>query len=343
MEDEEEYQPGVEEVHTWLFYGKPLVAVRLSDGRPAVSIRSLCSNMELDRKAQVRRIKRTAPIAGDLVENVVIDLQTGGGPQPSQVLVLRSLAYWLTGIDHKRTRPEMQDEILKYQCEAVDALYMWAGGQRTRALPAPEGPQVIEAPGSSTAIVEQTRADSTILAPIDEPGPGASVRERAAYHERMSVWHRYQADLHAQAWRADVEARIEDQEARLESREAVVQLIPEILDRLGPEKINGEQQTSIRGMVKRLVELSGTPYQTVYWELAQAFHAPRYDEIGASQYPVCVSGLSGVWRPPNDPAECVILARRLYCHPDNPKSVFKALLVQKEVSVRTDTSSLQQL
>src|SRR5450759_3392128 len=120
MEDEEEYQPGVEEVHTLLFYGKPLVAVRLSDGRPAVSIRSLCSNMELDRKAQVRRIKRTAPIAGDLVENVVIDLQTGGGPQPSQVLVLRSLAYWLTGIDHKRTRPEMQDEILKYQCEAVD-------------------------------------------------------------------------------------------------------------------------------------------------------------------------------------------------------------------------------
>jgi len=37
-------------------------------------------------------------------------------------------------------------------------------------------------------------------------------------------------------------------------------------------------------MVKRLSELSGTPYQTIYWELAQAFQAPRYDELLASQY-----------------------------------------------------------
>lgn len=61
MEDEEEYQSGAEkiipiEVNTLMFYGKPLVVIRLPDGRPAVSIRSLCENMQLDRKAQVRRI-----------------------------------------------------------------------------------------------------------------------------------------------------------------------------------------------------------------------------------------------------------------------------------------------
>src|SRR5215471_5221477 len=103
MEDTEEYQPGAEQiipiyVHTLMFYGKPIVAVRLPDERPAVSIRSLCENMQLDRKAQVRRIQRTAPIRSDLIPNVMIDLGTGGSPQPSQVLVLRSLAYWLTGI-----------------------------------------------------------------------------------------------------------------------------------------------------------------------------------------------------------------------------------------------------
>jgi hypothetical protein len=44
----------------------------------------------------------------------------------------------------------------------------------------------------------------------------------------------------------------------------------------------------LRGMVKRLVELSGTPYQTIYWQLAQAFQAPRYEEILAIHYPaVC--------------------------------------------------------
>lgn len=82
-------------------------------------------------------------------------------------------------------------------------------------------------------------------------------------------------------------------------------------------------------MVKRLVELSGIPYQTIYWELAQAFHAPRYDEIGRASTPLCVSGLSGVWRPSNDPAECVILARRLYRHPDNPKRFSKRFWYRK--------------
>ena len=144
------------------------------------------------------------------------------------------------------------------------------------------------ATASSLTAIEQPGQGGVILAPVEEPGPEATHRQKAAYHELMSVWHRHQADLHAQAWRAEVDARVEDQEARLEAREAVVQLIPEILDRLGPEKINGSQQTNIRGMVKRLVEISGIPYQSVYWELAQAFQAPRYDEILASQYPaVC--------------------------------------------------------
>jgi len=292
MEDEEEYQPGGEEiipieVHTILFYGKPLVAVRLPDGRPAVSIRSLCLNMQLDRKAQVRRIQRTAPIAGDLVQNVVIDLETGGGPQPSQVLILRSLAYWLTGIDHKRTRPEMQDEILRYQCEAVDALYQWAG-QRPRALPAPSAeaePQVIEAGGPSTAIAERPGPGGAILAPMEEPGPEATHHQKAAYHERMSVWHRHQADLHAQAWRGEVQGRIEDQEGRLERKEALLDLIPEILDRLGPETISPTQQGQVKGYVKRLHEATGKAYPTIYDDLRLAFGPARYQDLLAEEWP----------------------------------------------------------
>lgn len=260
--------------HTLLFYGKPLVAVRLPDGRPAVSIRSLCENMQLDRKAQVRRIQRTAPIATDLVHNVVIDLGTGGGPQPSQVLVLRSLAYWLTGIDHKRTRSEMQDEILKYQVEAVDALYTWAG-QRPRALPAPTEQQTIES-SSSTAIA---RHEGVSIVPMEEPGPEATHRERATYHELMSVWHRHQADQHAQKWRDEVDTRIEEQEARIEAREAVTNLIPDILERLGPETLTQDHQEQVRQYVKRLHLATGKPYPTLYDELKMVFEKPRYQEL----------------------------------------------------------------
>ncbi len=291
MEDAEEYQPSTEageiipvEQRVIMFYERPIIVVRLPDDRPAVVIRSLCDNMQLDRAAQVRRIQRTAPIVDDLIGNVRIE--TDGGFQRVQVLILRSVPYWLTGIDHKRVRSEMQVEVLRYQREAVDVLYSWA--QQPRALPAPATePQVIEAT-TSTTIAETPGLYGTILTPVDEPGPQASTRERATYHELMSVWHRQQADLHAQAWRMEVEERIKDQESRIEAREAIVQLIPEVLERLGPEKVNNEQQTSIRGMVKRLMDLSGIPYQTIYWELAQAFQAPRYEEIQANQYPaVC--------------------------------------------------------
>lgn len=287
MEDSEGYEPGTEageiipiEQRTILFYERSIIVVRLPDDRPAVVIRSLCDNMQLDRTAQVRRIQRTAAIANDLVGNVRIE--TDGGLQRVQVLILRSVPYWLTGIDHKRVRPEMQAEVLRYQSEAVDVLYTWA--QQPKALPAPDVKQQAIESATSITIAERSEVYSTILAPIEEPGPEATHRERTDYHELMSVWHRRQADLHAQAWRMEVEERIEGQEARIEAREAVVQLIPEVLERLGPEKVNNEQQTSIRGMVKQLTDLSGTPYQTIYWELAQAFQAPRYEEIQANQY-----------------------------------------------------------
>ncbi len=294
MEDEEEYQPGAEEiipieVHTLIFYGKPLVAVRLPDGRPAVSIRSLCLNMQLDRKAQVRRIQRTAPIAPDLVQNVMIDLGTGGGAQPSQVLVLRSLAYWLTGIDPKRTRLEVQEEVLRYQCEAVDALYTWAS-QRPRALPAPTAePQVIEAPGTSTAIAARPAPGGAVLAPIEEPGPEATHHQKAAYHELMSVWHRHQADLHAQAWRVEVSVRIEDHEARMEAKEALTDLIPDILERLGPPRITVRQQNLIQKYVSLLHQATGQHQQTIFAALKTRFRVPRYDEIPLSEWPTVVN------------------------------------------------------
>jgi P22_AR N-terminal domain len=251
MEEAEEYQAGTGaqeiipvEQGVIMFYGRPIIVVRLPDDRPAVVIRSLCENMQLDRLAQVRRIQRTAPIAGDLISHVRIE--TDGGPQRVQVLILRSVPYWLTGIDHKRVRPEMQQEVLRYQCEAVDVLYSWA--QQPRALPpAPTAElQAIESSGTSTAI-EQPGPGGAILAPMEEPGPEASHAEKATYHEMMSLWHRYQADQHVQQWRSEVNARLEEQESRIEAKEAVIGLIPEILERLGPEKVNDEQQTNIRG------------------------------------------------------------------------------------------------
>ena len=287
MEDEEEYQAGTpiypREVHVITFYGKPLVVVVLPDGQPAVSIRSLCDNMELERKAQVRRIQRTEVLAPDFRQNVMIDLGTGGGPQPSQVLILRSLSYWLIGIEVKRVREDLREGVLRYQREALDVLYQWAA-QRSLSLLAPTSPVVESLPLPTTTAIVQTGPGEAILAPIDDPGPEANHSDKAKYHETMSVWHQLQANQHAQAWRDEVDARVEDQETRLEAKEALTNLIPEILNRLGPARVTKEQQQAIRNMVKRLTELTGVDYQKVYWELAQAFQVPRYDELRESDY-----------------------------------------------------------
>ena len=63
------------EQQTIMFYGKPLVVVRLPDGRPGIVLRHLCDNLQLEPTSQVRRIKRTEAIADDLVYTQV---QTDG-------------------------------------------------------------------------------------------------------------------------------------------------------------------------------------------------------------------------------------------------------------------------
>src|SRR5437763_13618581 len=111
------------EQQTIMFYGKPLVVVRLPDGRPCIVLRHLCDNLQLEPTSQVRRIKRTEAIADDLVYTLV---QTDGGPQIMPTLVLRAAPFWLAGIDPKRVREEIRPEIFRYQREVVDDLYAWA-------------------------------------------------------------------------------------------------------------------------------------------------------------------------------------------------------------------------
>src|SRR5207249_836993 len=89
LENENDYKQEAQaliplEQQTILFYGKPLVVVRLPDGRPGVVLRWLCENLHLAPAGQVARIKRTEVITDDLV---YVRVQTEGGPQIMPTLV----------------------------------------------------------------------------------------------------------------------------------------------------------------------------------------------------------------------------------------------------------------
>jgi P22_AR N-terminal domain len=122
------------EQDTILFNGKPLVVVRLPDGRPGVVLRWICENLHIGQKAQVERIKRTEVIAGDLV---YVQVQTRGGFQTMATLVLDSVPYWLATIETRRMEKDdpKRLEILAYQRRAVAALFTWASSQKAIAAP----------------------------------------------------------------------------------------------------------------------------------------------------------------------------------------------------------------
>ncbi len=253
MSDEQEQEsqeliPTVQD--TIIFNGKPLVVVRLPDGRPGVVLRWICENLNLGRAAQVDRIKRTEVIADDLV---YVQVQTEGGLQIMPTLVLNSVPYWLATIDTRRMEQDdpRRADILAYQRNAVAALYAWAST-----------PKAIPAPTNLIPAEPITRPAA--------PGPDASVDEWIDYHQQM---------LSVLEWRRDVEQWRGSVESRLEGLEAITDLIPDILDRLGPETLTVEHQRSIQGLVKRLHDATGKAFGTIYDELKTAFDVPRYQEI----------------------------------------------------------------
>ncbi len=236
------------EQQTIIFYGKPIIVVRLPNGQPGAVIRSFCENMQIDNHAQVQRIQRTEAISDDLI---YVQVQTDGGPQIMPTLVLHAVPFWLVGIDPKRVREDIRPEILRYQREVVDVLYAWASTPKAATAPADLVP-------------------SEPIAKPERPAQDASLTDWREYYLRMAAFLEWQLDI--ETWRGSVELR-------LEGLEAITDLIPDILDRLGPETLTTEHQRSVQGLVKRLHDATGKPFGTIYDELKAAFDAPRYQEI----------------------------------------------------------------
>lgn len=261
MSDEQEQEESASliptEQQTILFYGKPIVVVRLPDGRPGVVLRYICDNLQIATNGQVARIKRTEVIVDDLV---YCQVQTDGGPQIMPTLVLHAVPFWLSGIDPKRVREETRPEILRYQREVVDVLYAWA-----------QSPVAIATPH---ALVPT----EPIAKPI-APAESADMEAWRVYYQQMIIWIDWQRDI--ETWRGSVESR-------LEGLEQVTNLIPEILERLGPQTLTSEHQQGIREFARQLHELTGKPYPTIWEDIKTAFRVAKYVDIREVDWPLVV-------------------------------------------------------
>lgn len=97
------------------FYDDEIVAVRLDSGQVFIPLRPVCELIGVDWSAQRQRINRDA-VLSKKIKGVVVTT-TPGGDQEMSCLPLEYLNGWLFGINVSRVRPEIQEQLLRYQEE----------------------------------------------------------------------------------------------------------------------------------------------------------------------------------------------------------------------------------
>jgi len=112
---------------------------------------------------------------------------------------------------------------------------------------------------------------------IVKPAESAPALEWAEYHERMASLYRRIAYVDSRLDEHDEQiAGLED---RMEGVEEGMRMLPEILERLGPQTLTSEHQSTVKNMTRRLSELTGIAYAAIYAELDDHFHVAKYDQI----------------------------------------------------------------
>src|SRR5436305_13575837 len=102
------------------FYGDQLAAVQHEDGTIFVVFNRLCDNLGLNRYGQVQRVKRSEVMKEGFI---TITVATEGGPQTVQCLRIDLLPLFLTGVQAKKVKEDLQEQLFHYQKEAAQVLW----------------------------------------------------------------------------------------------------------------------------------------------------------------------------------------------------------------------------
>jgi hypothetical protein len=238
-----------------------IVAVSLPDGRIAATLASLCDALGLTQPSQSRRIRADEVLADELVS---VAIETSSGVQTMGALTAWAIPLWLTGVHVTRLAESKRAAILAFKKQAANVLY-----EHFSQLTLPPPPPTTLVPSE----------------PIEKPSypdESAGLDERRKYHRDMVTWLDWQADI--AAWQKDTSHRLDGLESEVESLHGVVRLVPELLERMGPATLSPEHQHSVQALAKRLHEVGGFSFATIYGELNASFHVGKYDQIADSAW-----------------------------------------------------------
>jgi P22_AR N-terminal domain len=237
-----------------------IVAVSLPDGRIAATLASLCEALGLTQNSQVRRIRMDDVLTDELATAAI---ETSSGVQAMGVLTAWAIPLWLTGIQTRKVAEEKRPAILAFKKQAANVLY-----EHFSQLTLPPPPV--------------TLVPSEPIEKPSYPDDSAGLDERRKYHRDMVTWLDWQADI--AAWQKDTNHRLDGLQSEVESLHEVVRLVPELLERMGPATLSAEHMSSVQALAKRLHEVGGFSFATIYGELNAAFHVGKYDQIADASW-----------------------------------------------------------
>lgn len=102
------------------FHGYKVLSVRLPGDHVATSHSGLCHMLDVARHGQIERIRRDKKLSEQLV---LVRVETTGGPQNIEVLIVDAIPEWALGIQINKLAPEKRPLLLALKAEAFDVFY----------------------------------------------------------------------------------------------------------------------------------------------------------------------------------------------------------------------------
>jgi hypothetical protein len=124
------------------FHGYDVLSVRLPDDHVATSHSGLCRMLNVAKHGQMERIRRDKELSEQLL---LVRVETAGGPQQMEFLLVEAIPRWALGIQINLLAPEKRPLVIALQVEAVKVFYgyFFKTGDEQPANPALEEPAAL--------------------------------------------------------------------------------------------------------------------------------------------------------------------------------------------------------
>ena len=252
------------------FHGYGILSIRLSDDHVATSHTALCRMFDLSKMSQIRRIQRNESLVSQLV---LARVETAGGPQQMEFLIVEAIPEWALGIQINSLAPEKRPLLLALKAEAFDVFYGYFFG---------------------------TNSGQAANPALEEPAAPSAAQPRRERRQPASPWELIYGGLEMLA--TGMEGLEQEQQAMsseiatLEGQFAEMQQWREGQRSAGPAPqrarvLSMDHLIQLTVLAEALRSQTGEPIKAIYADLSKAFGVEEINDIPDARWQTVLSWL----------------------------------------------------